>query len=177
MHSWWTYCRLPVHLHGSIKLLSVLAEDIWQILHRSPSSSSESSKSKLNRKEYQQILWHISHNFLLTSISALKQFSNLQGLKNKFLWGQKWARRQQFWVTFSSDQGFNIKVTENPFTLSQAHLITSQHTDLPLFNFLQSFWISWRWYFGFVTFLSIRLTPARRNNIYSYHKIVRETAS
>lgn len=54
MHSWWTYCRLPVHLHGSIKRLSELADDIWQILHKSPSSSSESSKSRLNRKEYQQ---------------------------------------------------------------------------------------------------------------------------
>lgn len=47
MQSWCTYCRLPVHLQGSIRGLELDCSPIWQIRHRSPSSSSESSNSRL----------------------------------------------------------------------------------------------------------------------------------
>lgn len=47
MQSWCTYCRLPVHLQGSIRGLELDWSPIWQIRHRSPSSSSESSNRRL----------------------------------------------------------------------------------------------------------------------------------
>lgn len=47
MQSWCTNCRLPVHLQGSIRGLELDCSPIWQIRHRSPSSSSESSNRRL----------------------------------------------------------------------------------------------------------------------------------
>lgn len=47
MHSWWTYCRLPAQRQGWIRGLEADSSPIWQIRHRSPSSSSESSSSSL----------------------------------------------------------------------------------------------------------------------------------
>lgn len=55
MHSWWTYCRLPIQRHGWIRGLDEDSSPIWQIRHRSPSSSSESSSNSLNRKQGVQI--------------------------------------------------------------------------------------------------------------------------
>lgn len=51
MQSWCTYCRLPVHLQGSIRGLELDCSPIWQIRHRSPSSSSESSNRRLKSKK------------------------------------------------------------------------------------------------------------------------------
>lgn len=47
MQSWWTYCRLPVQRQGWIRGLDSDSSPIWQIRHRSPSSSSESSSNNL----------------------------------------------------------------------------------------------------------------------------------
>lgn len=47
MQSWWTNCRLPVQWQGWRSGLEAESSPIWQILHRSPSSSSDSSSSSL----------------------------------------------------------------------------------------------------------------------------------
>lgn len=51
IQSWCTNCRLPVHLQGSMRGFELDCSPIWQILHRSPSSSSESSNSRLDSRK------------------------------------------------------------------------------------------------------------------------------
>lgn len=116
----------------------------------------------------------------IRTIPFIKLFLNLQGLNQVSLKTKVRTQVTEDWVAIFSEGKFpfNIMVTENSLMLSQVRFIISkEHTHLPLFNFLESFWVSWRRYFRLATFLSIRLIPARGNNIYSYHKIVRQTAS
>lgn len=47
IQSWWTNCRLPVQWQGCRSGLDSESSPIWQIRHRSPSSSSDSSSSSL----------------------------------------------------------------------------------------------------------------------------------
>ena len=66
MQSWWTYCRLPVQRHGWIRGLVADSSPIWQILHRSPSSSSESSSSSLKQDRRINLShWRYDTQFLL----------------------------------------------------------------------------------------------------------------
>lgn len=69
MHSWWTYCRLPVQRQGWIRGLEADSSPIWQMRHRSPSSSSESSSSSLQQGRRTAFSLISTQNFSLILVS------------------------------------------------------------------------------------------------------------
>lgn len=78
-------------------------------------------------------------------IPLIKLFSNLRELKQVSLKTKVRIQVTGDRVAASSKGKFSFKImiAECPLMLKQAHFtVTKEHTNLPFFNFLESFWIS-----------------------------------